>query len=556
LIKLSMSHYYRKFIEKSRSLFAHLSSSKRIDFSLLMVELRVRLMDVRPYRKLVASLSAYRDRPTAEAKPPPGARLPAAPKPSFVRPTARRKKTLHLSLPTLRKRLFNGGKPFSVSTDKVKRVPQRKERRFPEKKVRRPLERKPLLSRLLIRRPSPPVENEAKPAQDKPLRTRSRAGKRIDIFLFIATIVVLVIVSTSYFRRTMAYGPISVNIFISAQYWEMFGETADSFAREFEEQNPGFRILMADEETPDIVFFDDGEFAALVAAEALASLSSFIYTEAEEEQWELPLVSFVDLFFYNIDILQGAGNDRPPRTRAEFLDTARSVAETYAAMQGEVFPFALGLGEADPLGIRRDFYPWVWALGAEVHSGFAEDGSLMLTGPSANTINFLAEMNREGLLAPGTFEVTGRERLEQFAQGRIAMMIASARDMVFVRDNVPGVNFDITAVPAMALGRNRLGVSGIYAGISSDSTQPETAWAFLVFIAGRSHLLASAIGAVPGSYFMSFPNRYIGEDPMYSKAWDLFEAAEIVEFPSGDILEKEAGQVIREMLVRAFEEGE
>jgi len=397
-----------------------------------------------------------------------------------------------------------------------------------------------------------PGKSGTRPAIDS---RRPFAGRRVDIVLFVATLAVLALVTSSYVRRTMA-APAPVSIFVSRQYWAMFGDTADSFAREFEGQNPGFRILMVEDGYPDIVFFDDGEFAALVDAGALASLSTYIYTETGEDQWVLPLVSFVDLFFYNIDILQAAGNDRPPRTRTEFLATARSVAETAAATRGEVFPFAMGLGEADPLGIRRDFYPWVWALGAEVHSGFAEDGSLALTGPSANTVNFLAEMNREGLLAPGTFETTGRERLEQFARGEIAMMLASARDIVFVRDRLPRVNFDITAIPAVALGRNRLGISGIYAGISSTSAQPDTAWAFLVFVASRSHLLASTLGAVPGSFFIGFPDRYIEEDPMYSKAWDLFEAADIVEFPSGDISEKEAGRVIRDLLFRAFEEVE
>ena len=370
--------------------------------------------------------------------------------------------------------------------------------------------------------------------------------------LMIATMMVLVIVTSSYFRRVIEDTPAPVSIFVSPQYWAIFGDIADTFIREFEAQNPGFRIVLAEQDNLDIVFFDDGEYAILVESSALASLSPYIYTETDEDQWALPLVSFVDLFFYNIDLLQEAGNDRPPGTRAEFLAAARSIAETAEARQQEVFPFAMGLGAADPLGVRRDFHPWVWALGAEVHSGFAEDGTPMLTVQTMNTINFLAQMYRDGLIAPGTFETTGQERLDQFAEGRIAMMMASARDMLFVRNSANRVNFDVTAVPAMALGRNRIGLSGIYAGISSASERPNEAWAFLVFIAARSHLLASALGAVPGSFFINFPSRYIEEDPLYSKAWEIFEAADIVEFPSGDIFEKDAGLVIREMLARAF----
>ena len=412
---------------------------------------------------------------------------------------------------------------------------------------------KRFFARPAVRRSRLPDEKPDLPAGEKPLLRRSLAGRRIDALLFVATLMVLVLVTSSYFRRVLFEAPAAVSIFVSPHYWAMFGDAADTFVREFEEQNPGFRIVAAEHENQDILFFDDGEFAALIEASALASLSPYVYTETEEDQWALPLVAFVDLFFYNIDILQRAGNDRPPGTRAEFMAAARSVAEAAAENREDIYPFALGLGDDDPLGIRRDFHPWVWAQGGEVHSGFADDGTLTLTVPATNTINFFADMKSEGLIAPGSFEKTGRQRLEQFAEGRIAMMVASARDILFVRESPHGINFDITAIPAAAPGRNRLGLSGIYAGISADSTQPDKAWAFLVFVAGRSHLLAAALGAVPGSFFINFPSGHIEDDPLFSKAWEIFEAADIVEFQSDDILEKRAGRIILERLARAFE---
>jgi len=429
--------------------------------------------------------------------------------------------------------------------------------------ARPPAGRKPLPEP--ARKPRLPRERKPLPAR-KPPRPLARplANRKIDAFLFAAALIVLAFVASNYFRRTAMSDPAPVNIFISWQYWEMFGYTANLFVREFEEQNPGFRIVMAAQEDMargnpgdknlDIVFFDDSEFAALLEASALASLSPYIYTETEEDQWALPLVAFVDLFFYNIDILQMAGNDRPPRTRAEFLAAARSVAQAAANSEKEFFPFAFGLSEVDASGIRRDFNPWVWALGAEVHSGFTADGALALTAPTTATINFFAEMNREGLIAPGSFDTTGRERLEQFAEGKIAMMVASARDMLFLRDSPREINFDVTAIPAAALGRNRLGLSGIYAGISSASERPDVAWDFLVFIAGRTHLLEAALGAVPGSFFINFPGRHIQEDPLRLKAWEIFQAADIVEFQSSDFSGKEASLVIRERLAQAFGE--
>jgi len=362
----------------------------------------------------------------------------------------------------------------------------------------------------------------------------------------------MVFVASGYFPKLKL--PASSKIIVSTQYWEIFGSTAESLVREFEAQNPSFRIVMAKEQNQDIVFFDDSEFSSLVENSSLVSLIPYMYTETEDDLWALPLVSFVDLFFYNIDILQMAGNDRPPRTRAELLTTARSVAQMNNDTNKNIFPLALGLCETDTIGIRRDFYPWVWALGAQIHSGIADDGILTLTAQTTNTINFIADMNREGLIAPGTFETTGRERLQQFAEGKIAMMVASARDIPFFRNHPHHVNFDIGAVPATTLGRNRLGISGIYAGISADSTQPDEAWNFLVFMSGRINLLAAATGAVPGSFFINFPDKHIEEDEMLSKAWEIFDAAEIAEFNSSDLSEMEAGRIIRERLIQAFAE--
>lgn len=593
MIKLNISHYYRKILEKSRSFWAYLSASKRIDPALFVVSARERFAEIgasRFWRKLASALPAARkprrasgSKAGAERKKTLLARLSSRRKSILAdplarkRPSAKRKpfladlsaggKSLFARLSAFRERRQPAPrKPLfaRLSASRERRLARRKSLLASANKARRSAEktpfrerlsakRKSLFARLSVPKPRPQERKRPRPAGEKPALARPPAGRRLDALLAAATLLVLTFVVSGYVRGITAAPPTPTGIFVSPQYWAMFGDAAHTFVAEFEEQHPGFRIVMAEHEEPDVVFFDDGDFAFLVQTGALASLSPYVYTETEEDRWALPLVAFVDLFFYNIDILQEAGNDRPPRTRAEFLNVARSVAQTAAESREEIFPFALGLSEADPLGVRRDFHPWVWATGAEVHSGFTEDGALTLTTPAINAINFLADMNREGLLAPGSFEKTGRERLEQFAEGRIAMLVASARDMLFVREGARGINFDVKAIPAAALGRDRLGISGIHAGISSSSTRPEEAWGFLVFIAAQTHSLAAAIGAVPGSFFASFPGDHIEEDPLHSKAWEIFEAADIVEFPSDDFSEQEAGRIIRERLAQAFE---
>ena len=366
-------------------------------------------------------------------------------------------------------------------------------------------------------------------------------GARIDIFLFIAVLAVLVIaVSGRLYKESNK--PRSTDIFISPQYETLFGrDIFGALIQEFEEQNPDLRIQTACGDGADIIFFDDSEIAEITAASSLASLKPYIHSETRSGEWAIPLVFFMDLFFYNIDILEAANCDRPPKTRAEFLAAAKAIA----ALNG-VSPLATGLSRTDPMALRSGFYPWIWAAGGDLRTPGAENVTLSRAANEA--IDFFALLYNEGLLAPDCPEKTCEQRLAEFAEGKAAMMAASSRDIPFLRHAAPTVNFGITAMPQTVPGQNHLGLTGIYAGISAGCALPEEAWTFLAFIAGRKQILEEALGAVPGSFPGAFPAAYILNDPLYSKAWDIFEAADIVEYYPADPVEEETSRIIREKL--------
>jgi ABC-type glycerol-3-phosphate transport system substrate-binding protein len=374
--------------------------------------------------------------------------------------------------------------------------------------------------------------------------------KPLDIFLIIAVIMALVYIFVNrsceavneprHIKRT--------NINISSQCVNLFGrDTVDALIQEFEKLNPELQIQeVAADDSADIVFFDDSEFDSLMNASAPASLNFY-----------RPLVSFMDVFIYNIDILKAANLDRPPKTRAEFLTAARAVeaqgAEDPEADEGPVFAFALGLSPADPLALRRDFYPWIWASGVDISSIDLSEDNPALPRTVTDVIAFFGQLNREELLAPGTFEKTGAQRLQEFAEGKIAMMTISARDIAFLLNDTHGITVGITALPAITQGKNRLGLSSLYAGISSAGTVPNEARIFLSFLAEKSDVLAEALGAVPGKFPGDFAGEYIEKNELYSKAWDIFEAADIVEYKPGQPSEEAFNRLVREKLVEVFE---
>ena len=291
-----------------------------------------------------------------------------------------------------------------------------------------------------------------------------------------------------------------VNLSLSPRFEELFGsEITEALLREFMERNPDLVIQTASG-APDIFIFDEGGIAAAGGP-------------------AVTLVSFMDLLFYNIDILTEAGFDRPPKTRQEFLAFA-------AAVSGETAGAALSLSPADRQALSRDIFSWIWAGG----------GNLLSVNNRAfiADLNFFGALNSGGALAPRVFDTTGDQRLREFAAGRIAMMIASTRAIPYLRDKMGDGAFGITTIPASGgAGKYSVCLSGIYAGLSVNCEYPAEAYSFLEFLAEKSPLFCAHLKAVPGMVSDLIPGDYVKGDPFYSKAWDIFESSAIVEGFSG-----------------------
>jgi len=334
-------------------------------------------------------------------------------------------------------------------------------------------------------------------------------------------------------------GPGEIILYLSSRGGELFGkDLIENFIFEYEEKNPGIRIYPANavsdaqnQKEPDIYFFDEGELPFFIAGNYLAELNSFTNYESGARQPAIPLVSFMDLFFYNIDILTEAGYASPPKTRDEILACARSVSRGNTGASGLAFSLSLD----DRHALSRDIFSWMWASG---NNFWSEDGKPSINNrPIINDFTFLGTLYREGLLSPGIFNTTGEQRIEQFIQGKTAMMIASAKAIPYLREKMGDEKFGITTIPAPVTdGRYGINISAIYTGMSSNSAYPQEAGDFLVFLAGKSSLLCEELKAIPGiaaniipgdyendEPFYIIPGDYINNDPFYSKAWGIYE---------------------------------
>ena len=314
--------------------------------------------------------------------------------------------------------------------------------------------------------------------------------------------------------------------------------------KKFESQHEGIKIVLTNSSYDDLrnALFSPaaGEYRADVFALDPLWIPELLekgIIEAENPGIENPLLSFINVLYYNIEILREAGFSRPPRNRTEFINQAR-------ALPGNVYGLAIGGGSFR--GIYDCFFPWIWAAGAVL----INNGRPALNArAAADSFSFFASLHSAGLIRPGALYMTAGEKLEDFVSGRAAFMIAPASDAGFVRERMGAGTFDVTSVPVPDnyAGRTFFASAGWTAGVYAGSPRKEEAGLFVNFLAEKALQLSEKINAIPGS---GGPPPH---DPFYLKLWDIAIASEAARDFTG-IPFTELEIIFREELSALFEE--
>jgi multiple sugar transport system substrate-binding protein len=394
--------------------------------------------------------------------------------------------------------------------------------------------------------------------------------KRIDRILLVAALAALA--AALIFKLSMAVlRPVTTLVF--SQWWrdEMEKDALESLIREFEALNPGVRVRLdtvtyetmrerlaamaapapegaAPEWQPDVIGLEQRWLWDLIQQGVLEPLDAYLEEPEfgsvipQDQREALPLVSFINLLFYNIDLLQGGNFYRPPKTRSEFTSYAQALTEPRAGR----FGLTMALGEEDSRGIYRDIFSWIWSSGGAVTGEAAS--------PPAETLEFLNRLYQQGYCSPGIFSKTEEEKRGEFADGRIAMMIGSVADIEDIRKRNPRNNFGVTVIPVpdRYIGPPVFGIAGWYAAIPKQSGHKDEAWKLLAFLARRASFLTAAAHGVPLGGALDAAE----DDPLYSKVSDIYEAGTAAR----ELLEisrlGEAEAALRNELYALFEKGQ
>lgn len=357
-----------------------------------------------------------------------------------------------------------------------------------------------------------------------------------------------------------------------AKWWEpeLPNGALRSLMDKFEAQNPGIKVKLlsgpyastkeqivagaAAGTMSDVVGLDGAwvhDFATQGSISDLsAMMTEYSYDDSElasqirvdGKTYMIPVTNFVYPMFVNNDLLKAAGIDKAPTNRSEFMQAAQKIAATSAEVSGWVMPLSL---EA-PNGIQNDVMSWVWASGGSMLSA---DGKPNLTNDDVKSaVAYIKELWDQGVISSGSFTMKEQDKVEDFTNGRVGMMIDSLAHITMIQESNPNLDFQLAALPAKDdySGKRGMPYASWGIGISSNTEHPAEAWKLVKF------LLSSETNAELCDYAKAFPGnvkavpQFVNDNEMFKKAFDIWNSGE----PANEF----TGLPVAEKLMREFDE--
>lgn len=390
----------------------------------------------------------------------------------------------------------------------------------------------------------------------------------------VASVLVMLLVAACGGTSGSAGGTVTLQF---AQWWapEMPKGALQNIVNGFEKQNPNIQIKLisqpfstlqqqtttnaASGTLSDIVGLDGTWVNPLHKLNALASLSDLMKSahysgsnlasqvQVDGSTYMIPVVNFTYPLFTNDAILAKAGISRPPKTRTEFLADAQKISKL-KGVKGWIIP----LGTTNPNGAQNDVMSWLWASGGSM----LKNGKPHLANNPGmtSTVNFIKSLYDANALAQGAFTLQETDKLNQFTNGQVGMMIDSLAHITTIEQSNPKLKFHISPVPVADgfSGKSGLNYASWGIGVSAKSKHPAEAWKFI------QYLLSTKVNSKMATLANGFPgNKQSKPDlskasPLTKKAFQIYEAGypknEFIGLPNSDELMRDFDQEMQKML--------
>lgn len=404
----------------------------------------------------------------------------------------------------------------------------------------------------------------------------ARAGRRVSAVIGAASVVMLVAAcgggSSTDATSSGSAGAGGETVTLEFSQWWEPELPAGSFRAlmdEFEAANPGIKVELlsgpfastkeqtiagaASKTMPDVVGLDGAWVSDFVKQGAITDMSKLMADAGYDDSQlaaqiqvngataMIPVVNFVYPLFTNDDILAKAGVTAPPTNRTEFTDAAKKITALGGDVKGWVVPLSL---EA-PNGIQNDVMAWNWASGGTM----LKDGQPDLTNADVKeTVEYVKSLWDAGVVAPGALTMKEQDKVEEFTNGRVGMMIDTLAHVNLIRENNPDLKFSISAIPAKDgfSGKRGIPYASWGIGISENSEHKAEAWKLVDFLMSSStnSKLSSIANAFPGNT-QATPD-FVAEDELFKAAFEIYKAG----YPANEF----TGLPVADELMRSFDE--
>lgn len=268
--------------------------------------------------------------------------------------------------------------------------------------------------------------------------------------------------------------------------------------------------------------------------------------KVDGKSYMFPLASFVYPVFINLDMAKAAGVDKVPSTRAEFADAAKKMTHADKNQYGWVLPLSL----QTPNGIQNDVMSWVWASGQSM----LKDGQPNVDNPAVvDALTYIKSLQDAGVISPGIFAKKEQDKVEEFVNGRVGMMIDSLAHINLIRKRNANLNFGISALPTVDgyTGKRGLPYASWGIGISDASKHKPEAWKLVSYLMSPevNGKLVSIANAFPGN--VNAKPDFSKSDPLFADAFKIFQngklANEFVGLPVAEDLMRQMDVEVQKM---------
>lgn len=178
-----------------------------------------------------------------------------------------------------------------------------------------------------------------------------------------------------------------------------------------------------------------------------------------------------------------------------------------------------------------------------------KDGKPDLTNADVKgTVEFVKSLWDAKAVAPGALTMKEQDKVEEFTNGRVGMMIDSLAHVTLIRKNNANLKFSISAIPAKDgyTGKRGIPYASWGIGIAENSKHKAEAFKLVSFLMNEANnsKLSSIANAFPGNT-KSVPD-FVADDALFKAAFDIYKAG----YPAANEF---TGLPVAEDLMRSFD---